>query len=762
MRLLAFLWLGIVLFLSSYLGHRTYDGIHFRTDLMALLPREEQDPTLQRGTDAVTAALSQRMILLVGSKDRQNARNAATHIAEELSHSDQLESVTANYSSDLRKEMGRFYYPYRFGLLASNDHAMLSNGKASAIATRALSEAYGLMGISDAIFLQNDPFLLFMNFMATLPMPVSNVSMDDGMLTTTDKAMTWILITAHVKGMPYALSVQDDIMQHYNKAVLLYPDVQILHSGAVFFAAAGAKTAMHETNVLGVISLAGTVLLLILFFRTSFPILLTMLTLLTGMMVALSACLWIFGELHVSTLLFGISLIGIATDYGLQYCSEIFSSIEGTPHERLKRVLPAITLGMITTVIGYVIFFLAPFPGLRQVAAFSTIGLLAAWTTLVLWLPGLDRMKPPRHGTAMLALSARYLALWAEPRYATARKLLLCTLFMIALIGLFRMHMDDDVRHLQALSSQLKQEQNEIQRLVGYVSHNEFFLVEAEDDETALQREEILAGRLEQLVKQHELTSFQGLTHYIPSIKRQHENQKLVEETLTKPLLAKQLQQLHLTGKARALDREKQPVLSLANTFPPAFEAMIRLHKVGASMHMVSLYGIQNADHVREAAHDIPGIRFISPVEDYTKLIGKYRYRAYALLLLSAVLMAPLVIWRYGFRPSFFVVVPPILAVILTPCLRALAGGSFTFFDAMALVLVLSVGVDYTIFCAETSGKRRAVTMLAVTQNVSTTLMSFGLLAFSSVTAIQSFGLTMLVGITLAYILAPMACRGEG
>ncbi len=102
---------------------------------------------------------------------------------------------------------------------------------------------------------------------------------------------------------------------------------------------------------------------------------------------------------------------------------------------------------------------------------------------------------------------------------------------------------------------------------------------------------------------------------------------------------------------------------------------------------------------------------------------------------------------------------PPLLAVALAPALRALAGGSFTFFDAMGLVLILSIGVDYAVFCVETSKERRAVTMLAVALAAGTALMSFGLLALSRVQAVHSFGTTMLLGIFFAFLFAPMARR---
>ena len=121
--------------------------------------------------------------------------------------------------------------------------------------------------------------------------------------------------------------------------------------------------------------------------------------------------------------------------------------------------------------------------------------------------------------------------------------------------------------------------------------------------------------------------------------------------------------------------------------------------------------------------------------------------------------MAPLLVWRYGWRHGAWGFLPPALAAVLTVPLRALGGANFNFFDAMGLVLVLSVGMDYAVFCAESLGERRPVTVLAVLLAASTALMSCGLLALSQAAAVSHFGATMTVGILLSLMFAPLACR---
>ena len=70
---------------------------------------------------------------------------------------------------------------------------------------------------------------------------------------------------------------------------------------------------------------------------------------------------------------------------------------------------------------------------------------------------------------------------------------------------------------------------------------------------------------------------------------------------------------------------------------------------------------------------------------------------------------------------------------------------------------MLSIGFDYAVFCRETSPTQRAVTMLGVWLAMVTTLLSFGLLAFSRVFAVQAFGTTLLIGTLLAFLVSPLA-----
>ncbi|POB71551.1 hypothetical protein CRN59_03455, partial [Vibrio vulnificus] len=96
-------------------------------------------------------------------------------------------------------------------------------------------------------------------------------------------------------------------------------------------------------------------------------------------------------------------------------------------------------------------------------------------------------------------------------------------------------------------------------------------------------------------------------------------------------------------------------------------------------------------------------------------------------------------------RHSLTMMLPCVIACIAGLAVSVVTGSSLNLFSLLALVLVIGIGIDYTLFFAEQQGSHS--TLLAVTLSAITTLLSFGLLALSATHAIHSFGLTVLSGI---------------
>jgi predicted exporter len=81
-------------------------------------------------------------------------------------------------------------------------------------------------------------------------------------------------------------------------------------------------------------------------------------------------------------------------------------------------------------------------------------------------------------------------------------------------------------------------------------------------------------------------------------------------------------------------------------------------------------------------------------------------------------------------------------------------GYRLTFFSLAAALVLVGDGVDYAAFQWEGGLRRQRWTAVAVALDAATTLLSVGLLSASDTVPVQSFGLTVTIGIAAALCLS--------
>ena len=661
---LAALWLVLVAIMGGMLAVQMRHGLPLSTDLLALLPQEERDPTLKTANETISRALGRHVVVLVGHPERAKARAVAQTMADALAATNLADTIGSQATVSQFRQIGATYFPHRHGLLGVEDRELLETGRAREIAGRALAQTYGV-GFADGDLLRNDPFLLFPRFLMGLPAMASRLAMDNGMLSVTEGGMTWVGIIGTLREEPYKLDVQSALVGAVDRveqtAVAQDPRVRVLRTGTVFFAETGSRTAMQEASNLSTLSILGTVLLILVVFRRAGPLLQNTVTILAGTIVGVAATILIFGEIHAIALLFGTSLIGTSVDYSLFYTATAFDPRGGTPVQRLRRILPAVTLGLATTLVGYALLGLAPFPGLKQIAVLSAIGLFSAFLTMVAWLPLMDRERAVKpRAERWLSFADGFYDIWESDRWRLARWAMAGLVLAGAAVGVFRLGFDDDIRKLQALSRPLIAQQQQIFSLTGSSMASQYLLIEAPDDETALQTEERLAPILARLKAEHVLANVQMPAAFVPSAARQAANEALVRERLTEPLLPEHWRTLGLDAVAAQAAPATGP-LTLAEVVKPGGPPFVRDLILAPGLHAGALQGLTQPQLLAEAIKGIPHVRFINPVEDFSALLGKYRVRALWLTVLSFVAILAGLSLRYGLLGAGRSMFPPLV-----------------------------------------------------------------------------------------------------
>ena len=507
--------------------------------------------------------------------------------------------MTSTVDPGALKRIGAAYYPYRMGLLSDVDRAALKAGKGEALLARATSLLYAPGSMADARLVAHDPFLLMPAFLSSLPIPQSRLDAFDGVLSVRDNNITYVLVSAELAQDPYSMKFQktfaDTIAGAMASMKAAVPRLTLLRTGAIFYAHDSAQEAMDETSVIGFASVVGTLALIFFVFHGLRPIGLGLLAISIGVLCAFLGTLLIFGKIHVIALLLGVSLIGISVDYSLQYFCEYFDAGAADRSARLRRVLPGVTIGLATTLIGYCTLLLAPFPGLRQVAAFSLIGLSSSCLTVVLWFPLLDSNRPPRPGTRLLRLCSFHWKLWQAPALQRVRILIVSVCCLAAFAGLFKFTVDDDVHHLQSLSPQLKQQEDDVERLTGSAVGSQFLLVRGRSEEAVLETEEALSARLADARSREALDGYTALSQFVPSVARQKENRALVHQQLVMPYLSQYLRQVGYRGSVDFTDPpDFLTPAKMPATGPLAMLKTLDISSGSSPAHVVLLRGVKD------------------------------------------------------------------------------------------------------------------------------------------------------------------------
>ena len=137
-------------------------------------------------------------------------------------------------------------------------------------------------------------------------------------------------------------------------------------------------------------------------------------------------------------------------------------------------------------------------------------------------------------------------------------------------------------------------------------------------------------------------------------------------------------------------------------------------------------------------------------------MFALYRHILTGLLGVALAVIACGAMLRLGWRKGLVSLVPSVLSLGCGLAVLAFSGHTVNLFSLLALVLVLGIGINYTLFFSNPRGTP-LTSLLAVTLAMMTTLLTLGMLVFSATQAISSFGIVLVSGIFAAFLLSPLA-----
>jgi predicted exporter len=137
---------------------------------------------------------------------------------------------------------------------------------------------------------------------------------------------------------------------------------------------------------------------------------------------------------------------------------------------------------------------------------------------------------------------------------------------------------------------------------------------------------------------------------------------------------------------------------------------------------------------------------------------ARFRIQSLQAIGIGHVLIFLILFFRYRrIRPVLAALVPAVLAGAATLGVLGMIGVEANLLHVLSLLMVLSMGVDYTVFLVECGRERNlGPTTMSLWGAAITTMLSFGLLALSRTQALRAIGLTVGIGTALSFLLAPL------
>jgi predicted exporter len=308
-------------------------------------------------------------------------------------------------------------------------------------------------------------------------------------------------------------------------------------------------------------------------------------------------------------------------------------------------------------------------------------------------------------------------------------------------------------------------------------------VVSGVDLETTLRKAEAAAKQLDTLVNQGLIGGYDTVTRWLPSLAQQAARKASLPEG---EALQSALQEATAGGvlpaarlapfAADMAAARQQPPVTLealrAAGLSTLVDALLLQRKDGSWVALLPLQpaagkaDIVGSDTVRQALASVEGAQVLEVGVELTRLYAHYLGEAKTQAALGAIGVVALIAFSLrSWRRVLAVCEPLALSVLLTMGLLALLNVQMGILHLVGLLLVVAVGSNYALFFdmlrhqGQAAAEVDADTLASLVLANATTVLSFALIATSSIPALAAIGQVVAIGGLLALLLSAAFAR---
>ena len=646
--------------------------------------------------------------VVVSSEDPALARSAADDLFASLPSVD-CKVVRYRFDGDGFAAVLDACLSHRAGLVSPHDAALLATSEGRARLARSAARRYYSSPVPPMFPPAEDPFCLLDGFVASLPFGFSGWRPSGGVLTAVRDGVTHILMVLELK--PEIAEDTDALIAFRSRLMSVVDSQRAVHgaarysvSGVPMHTAATAGRCKTEIGYLTWFSLFFIAALSVFAFRSVrwIPLLASSLIVAAG--AGAFALFAVFRSVHIMTLVFGTTVLGLVIDYSFHWLLH-------SPSRR-RETVRSLLVSFATTEISLLPLVLSSLPVLRQTFVFLGVGLAAALAFVLLMYPKQFAEAEPCHVDGFRVFSR--LSLFAA-----------LVIVAVSLLGLAHIRFATDPQSLYRPDSDLAAAERLFAELGGTADASRGFLVTSGSSE------------LEPLI---ELESSVAMPDSVPRLSRfmpPLSNRSAAAELVAKLYDEHGERQRELLG-LDALAPLPHPSAWTWQDLPSAtFEAFV----ADSSLVVPS---------VPEPEGALPdGVTFCRPREALGEVLSVWTRETSLRLIFAFALMFAALFAFFRMR-AFVEILPSLLSVAVVLAAIALTGESVNLFHLLACFLLAGMGVDYAVFLH--SGG--AAAFKPAVCSLLTSMAGFGALSFVSFPVVRAFGVVLGLGLPAAFIFA--------
>jgi predicted exporter len=739
--------------------------ITFNTNLTSLFSvnHDNQWQSIQKKIDS---KLNTSLIYLVGHQQQSEAIKATNQLVTQLDAITGITTVSAKLDNTPNQHsMINSYAGFEQQLLTPTyrEHLVQEEKNVFDLQFQLLNQ------LGDSLVpntINKDSTLAFANFLNRSPFPSNQLTMTaDGYLTLNYQNISYVLVTMKTAEGAFDLNTAKNIVTQLDN-LKKTKNVQYIRTGAIFYSFEASEQAQKEMQWLGGLSILATLLLIYLAYRRFITLVCTVFLIGISIVYGFLGLNLFFDEVNILSVVFAITLIGIAADYSFHSLTEL-QNILPTTINPLKNVSSSLVLSFLTTALGYLLLVVVPIVIFKQIAVFTIFGLLGALITVLLVFPYLHQKfnfqnstiknnstKSNDENSVFLTINKKHQAMlknWQGYIY------LLITLLALSITALTQIPFSDNAKSFYQVPEQLFKNENTVKAMLGQKLDNQYLLLQADTQQALLENEEDAIVLLDEMQSNNVFTSYQAIASWLPSIKQQQLNNQLLLTSAEKNQF-NDLQKM-LGGNninVKPIEQYLLPNLWFDSSIGKVFKHLW-LQENGKYYSVIKFAGISDIDTLSLKLSVLKNSIFVDKLADTEAELATFRL-VLALIFIAACLAGLTVFYcRYGFKRACYGVAVPASSFVIALALSAITQGDLTLFNLAAGLVILALGLDYSIFYAE-HGFSTSITKTTLMSALSS-IFVFAVLSFSSTPAIASFGKTVFLGIVITFLFCPIITK---